>query len=168
MNESEEKVKKFEESKKNLKNQVEEIQKEKIALENSAVENKLLTEGLETELSDTKLKLKESLIQQLQILRLAIGKEELDNEKISAREESSIRDSIMDIQEDFQSLVSRNKKDIKEKQELPKPNSVTDPSIHDDNDKKSGKLNLKESEDGNIDLKAGLENIFSSMMRLRV
>ena len=160
------KIKNLEEENSNLKNQVEEIQKEKTALETAAVENKLLNEGLEDELSETKLKLKESLIQQLQTIRLAIGKEELDSEKISNRSEESIRDSILDIREDFNTIITQSK-NIDEKETLPQPESVKNPSVIDDNSEKSSKLNVNESEDSNIDLKAGLENIFSTMVSLR-
>lgn len=80
--EFESKIKALEESNTTLKNQLEEFRKEKSALENSAAESKLLNEGLETELADTKLKLKESFIQQLQLMRLIAGKDELDKDNV--------------------------------------------------------------------------------------
>ena len=141
-------------------------------LEEAAKESADLKEGLESELTDTKVKLKESMIQTLQVMRKALDKPELTADKIKDRTEESIRDSILDLEEEFNLLQSKvdakedsSNKDIKENADLPKPNSITDPSVH-DTDKD---MHIKESADNEkkLDLKAGFENLFSSVMGIR-
>lgn len=53
--------------------------------------------------------------------------------------------------------------DILVPKHIPEPNSVKNPAVQDD----TSRINIKESDNGNIDLKAGLENIFTDIVRLR-
>lgn len=113
-----------------------------------------MREGLEAELASTKEELKKSLIENLQALRKLTGKKELDAEKLNAREEASIRDSIEDLKAEMAESV--------EKKDLPAP--VSNPSLAEDTEE--DKKDVKESEDdGNVDLKAGLENLFMTVAR---
>jgi len=115
-----------------------------------------MREGLEEELSKVKVELKESLIDNLQALRKLTGKAELDADKLKNREESSIRDAI----EDLKLELSESKSDA----ELPQVGAVTNPSLAEESDNKP--KDIKESSnEGNVDLKAGLENIFMTVAR---
>ena len=122
-------------------------------LQNKVTEESKIREGLETELTCTKVSLKESLIDTLQALRKVGGKAELDRENLKNREESSIRDSIADLKLEMQE--SGDQKQV--------PGSIKSPALSEEADS-AGNVSVKEThESSNVDLKAGLENIFMAI-----
>ena len=124
--------------------QVKELTESKTALEENAKQEKELKEGLETELAETKTKLKESMIETLQAVRKATGRKELEESLVKERSVDSIRDSIVDLKEEFNGKFAG--KDVQESAGTPAPASVEDPTINTaGNDGKH--LNVKESVD---------------------
>ena len=119
--------------------------------EAAVVTEKQLREQLESEHADMVVKMKESLIDSIQAMRAAAGKEALDTEKLKERSEESLRDSVADLKTEF-----------KEKAPAAKPNPVTDPTLKDDDKKdKPGKekndslkLNIREGLNGLFNLKS--------------
>ena len=122
--------------------QVKELTESKTALEESAKQEKELKEGLETELAETKTQLKESMIETLQAVRKATGRKELEESLVKERSVDSIRDSIVDLKEEFNGKFAD--KGVQEGAGAPAPASVEDPTINTaGNDGKH--LNVKES-----------------------
>ncbi len=161
------------EEKQTLEQKVAELDEVKKSMEESAKENDQLKEGLENELSEAKLQAKESMIETLQIMRKALGKSELDAEKVKERSTDSIRDSIMDMKEDFDASLEKvteepeakiEAKESAPEPQMPQPGSLKNPAVIDDN----AGLDAKESaEEEKLDLRAGLEDLFSSVVNLR-
>lgn len=121
--------------------QVKELTESKTALENEIKSEKELKEGLETELAETKTKLKESMIETLQAVRKATGRKELEEALVKERTTDSIRDSIVDLKEEFDGKFAG--KNVEEGAKLPEPNSVDSPALGSNSDGKQ--LNVKES-----------------------
>jgi hypothetical protein len=154
---SDTKITELTEAKAGLEGQVTELTEAKKTLEEGAEEAKQLREGLETEIADTKAKLKESMVQTLQAVRLATGKKELEAESVKSRTEDSIRDSIMDLKEEFSIKFKKAADPV-----IPKPNSVQDPTITEGAKGNDQKLNVKESNtDSNINLKDALGSLLT-------
>ena len=147
-------------------------------------EDAKLRESLEATVSETKAKLKESMIETVQLLRENLGRNPLDAEAIKERSEDSLRDSITDLKEDLnvqkagsvdvaESLdeTANNKSEEETKEEpaaktstevaesadLPKPNSVEDPTLNDGEGVET-KESLKD-DIHNIDLRAGMDSL---------
>ena len=151
----EKKVELLEADKTSLQTKISELDINKKNLEEKLSEEQKMREGLETELASLKISLKESLIDNLQVLRSIGGKVALDESLLRNREESSIRDSIADL-----------KLELKEKtNEAPKvPGTVENPGLVEEA-KDDTKIPLKEQKenDGTPDLRAGLENLFMAI-----
>ena len=149
------KVELLEADKISLQTKVSDFDISKKDLEEKLSEEQKMREELETELASVKISLKESLIDNLQVLRSVGGKVALDESLLRNREESSIRDSIADL-----------KLELKEKtNEAPKtPGTVENPGLVEEA-KDSTSISLKEQKgDGGIsDLRAGLETIFMAV-----
>ena len=130
--------------------QVKELTESKAALEEDAKKEKELKEGLETELAETKTSLKESMIETLQAVRKATGRKELEESLVKERSVDSIRDSIVDLKEEFDGKFNVGK-DVSEGAAAPAPASVADPTINTaGND--GTHLNVKESVDKDKDV----------------
>lgn len=156
------KIEALEAAKTELEKKVSDMTEAAKAQEEKMAEEVKMKEGLENELSSTKVSLKESLIDNLQSLRKLTGKSELDVDKLKNREESSIRDSINDLKlEMAESVIG------KEDKELPAPGSVKNPAMTEEaKESTPAGTPVKESADNsNVDLKAGLENIFMAVAR---
>lgn len=138
--------------------QVKELTESKAALEEDAKKEKELKEGLETELAETKTQLKESMIETLQAVRKATGRKELEESLVKERSVDSIRDSIVDLKEEFNGKFAGKK--IEEGANLPQPGSVEDPTLGSESDGK--KLNVKESVNKNDDI--NIEESVSDLM----
>ena len=151
----EKKVELLEADKTSLQTKVSELDTSKKDLEEKLSEEQKMREGLETELASLKISLKESLIDNLQVLRSIGGKVALDESLLRNREESSIRDSIADLK-----LELKEKADGASKV----PGTVTNPGLAEEA-KDSKDLDIKESQDKkeHVDLKAGLESIFMAI-----
>ena len=121
---------------------------------------------MEQEIADTKAALKESMTEQFVTLRESLGNTVKDVDKIKERSIESLRDSISDMKESFSAKFAEGGTSIKESVEEKKDdpaklaNSVEDPTV--------GKQDLKESTDEpRIDLKEGLNQLFSSVFNAR-
>ena len=156
------KIEALEAAKAELETKVKDMTEAAKAQEEKMAEEVKMKEGLESELSSTKVSLKESLIDNLQSLRKLTGKSELDADKLKNREESSIRDSINDLKLEMAESVAG-----KEEKELPAPGSVKNPAMTEEaKESTPAGTSVKESADNsNVDLKAGLENIFMAVAR---
>ena len=155
------KIEALEAAKAELETKVNDMAEAAKAQEEKSAEELKMKEGLEAELSSTKVALKESLIDNLQALRKLTGKGELDADKLKNREESSIRDSIDDLKLEMAESSSESTH-----VDLPAPGSVQNPSMTEEAGETPEGKSMKESADtGNVDLKAGLENIFMAVAR---
>lgn len=158
---SEKTVAELTETKSELEKQVAELTEAKTALEAQAKEEATLKEGLEAALEEAKVARKESLIETVQALRKAVGKKELDAETIKNRSEDALNATILDLKEDLQDSAAQAEPTI------PAAGSITSPSLaeEDDDSKKKHSKNLQENADNEkIDLKAGLETLFTSLV----
>lgn len=128
-------------------------------LKDTAAQEATLKEGLESALEEAKIAQKDSMIETVQALRKAVGKKELDAEAVKNRSEASLSDTILDLKEELIAVTE------KEDEIVIKPNSVTSPAITENEE--DGKLSIKENNEENIDLEAGLENLFSGVVAFR-
>lgn len=145
---------------------VAELEESKTQLETEIAEAAQLKETMEQEIADTKAALKESMTEQFVTLRESLGNTVKDVDKIKERSIESLRDSISDMKESFSAKFAEGGTSIKESVEEKKDdpaklaNSVEDPTV--------GKQDLKESTDEpRIDLKEGLNQLFSSVFNAR-
>lgn len=164
---SKKQVETLESEKAELNKNVKELTESKESLEAEKAEGAKLKESLEKDLADTKASLKASMIESLQFLRKATGKQELDAEKVQNRTEASIQDSIDDLKTELAVKEQAEEKKVAAKVEnLPKPASVKPEGLTEEADEKKNKtVEVKEnSADSNIDLKAGLESIFMDVV----
>lgn len=115
-----------------------------------------LRDSMEKTIAETKAEMKENLSETYVMMREALGNT-VDVETVKNRSAESLKDSIVDMKESF--LAIKNKKEIipdSNKDVKDHANSVPDPTI-----------NVKESTESKteeVDLKAGLENIFGNIM----
>lgn len=139
--------------------QVKELTESKTALESEIKSEKELKEGLETELAETKTQLKESAIETLQAIRKATGRKEIEESLVKERSMDSIRDSIVDLKEEFNGKFAG--KNVKENANLPAPGSVENPTLGSASDGK--KLNVSESanDDDKVDLKESMSDLLA-------
>ena len=108
-----------------------------------------LRESLEAKMLESNLAIKESAIENINSLRIALNKQVMTKEELLKRSEESLKDSINDLKEEMASRIP-----IIEK--ITKPD---DPSLN------SPILPVKETvTTSNIDLENGLANILKSMM----
>jgi len=167
------KVEALESEKAELSTKVEELTAAKEALDSEKEESAKLQESLESQLAETKASLKASMIENLQTLRKLGGKKELDVEKLKARTESSIQDSIDDIKAeigDIKESTETGKKDIAEgaeekvsdKDRLPAPGSVGTESLA--NEDKTNENVKENSAESNMNLREGLADVFSGIV----
>lgn len=167
------KVEALESEKAELSTKVEELTAAKEALDSEKEESAKLQESLESQLAETKASLKASMIENLQTLRKLGGKKELDVEKLKARTESSIQDSIDDIKAeigDIKESAETGKKDITEgaeekvsdKDRLPAPGSVGTESLA--NEDKTNENVKENSAESNMNLREGLADVFSGIV----
>ena len=145
--ESDKKIEALEAAKSELSTKITDLEAQLQSEKDKTTEDLKMKEGLEKELETVKVALKESMVAHLQALRKLANKPELDHDKAIQRTEASIRDSIQDLLTEQQESVS-----------LPQP--LNNPGLVDEDKPES-----KESH-GNIDLKAGLENILMGMARV--
>ena len=115
-------------------------------LETQISEDKQLREGLEQEIASVKAQFKEAVVETFVTMKEALGNKVTDIENVKNRTMDSLKDSISDMKE---SLASK-----KEAKELPRKNSIEDPTLKNDG------IEAKESVQS-IDLKAGLKSIFN-------
>lgn len=153
------------EAKAALEKQVAELTEAKTALEAQAKEEAQLKEGLETALEDAKVARKESLIETVQALRKAVGKKELDAEAIKNRSEEALSVTILDLKEDLEEKHT-GKTDVQESM-ADKAGSVKPTALAEDDEASEKKKALKESMEDRIDLRAGLESIFTDVVSFR-
>lgn len=169
---SKKQIETLESEKTELDKSVKDLTESKKSLEDEKAEELKLKESLEKDLADTKATLKESMIDKLQMLRKATGKLELDAEKVKARTEASIMDSIEDLKAELAQKEQKIAESVKEQEakldpkNLPEPESVKSEALTEEADeKKSAAKDVKEnSATSNIDLKAGLESIFNDVV----
>lgn len=163
------------EAKEAANKQITDLTNAKKALEDNAANEKALKESLETQLADTKAQLKESLIDTLQAVRLSTGRKAIDSEVVSSRTEDSIRDSISDLKEDFESrFVNKQIAVAESSADIPAAESVEDPTAKSDNPEKGKKLNVAESaekveeaEESSVDLEKAMSSLFSDVLGAR-
>ncbi len=159
---AEDSVKELTEAKEKAEAEIAELKEAKSALETQAAEEKTLKEGLETELADTKKALRESRIAEMQYLRKQTGHPELAKEVAESRSDDFIVESIIDMKEEL-SAKNPTKPAITEGANLPKPGDVKNPAFVEEPEiTESAKKDAKD-----IDLKAGLESLFSGVLRSR-
>ena len=157
--ETDKKITALTEKKETLTKQIKELKE--------AQENEVqLKEGAENALAETKLELRNTIVENLQYLRMLSGKEALDEEMLKARTSDSIKDSIIDLKEE---LDTKNKKvDVTN---LPTPGSVKNPAnINEgktDKDINKTKNKIKEEKVNSIDVQESLENVLSQLFRSR-
>lgn len=137
-----------------LKNKNKELTESINSLKEEKDNETKLKEGAENALAEVKQELRENMIDNLQYLRKAVGKEELDTEVLKVRTEDSIKDSIIDLKEELS---------VKNKKQMPKPGSVKNPGL--DNAKDTNKNNSKEEK--SIDLNESLEMFLNGLMSSR-
>lgn len=157
---SEGSIKELTEAKEKAEAKVKELEEAKAKLESDAKEEQSLKEGLESELAETKKALRESRIDEMQYLRKATGRKELDKEIAESRSDDFVRDSIIDMKEELAA------KDPTPKAEnLPKPGAVKNPTLV--NDTKEINESHEDSEHNEIDLESGLKSLFNGVFRAR-
>lgn len=145
-----------------------ELEKDKAQLESEVADAAQLKETMEQEIADTKAALKESMTDQFVTLRESLGNSVKDVDKIKDRSIESLKDSISDMKESFAQKFAEGGMGIKEnaqseekQEDISKlANSVSDPTAGKD---------IKESkeEEPRIDLKEGLNQLFSSVFNAR-
>jgi hypothetical protein len=108
-----------------------------------------LRENLETELVQSKKAVKEYMIESLMSMRTSLGKAVLESAEFESRSEDSLKDAIKDLKEE---LAANGVNPITITQ-------VTNPSIIEGLDDKN-----KNQPPKPVDLKEGLEDIFSTIM----
>jgi len=152
------KLEALEAEKAELTTKVSDLQEAAKAQEEKAAEELKMKEGLEAELTTAKVSLKESMVDNLQALRKLAGKTELDREKVMAREESSIKDSIEDLKAELTPSVTES---------LPAPGSVQNPGLTEEADENKKTSVKEQSTASNVDLEAGLTSLFMRVARGR-
>jgi hypothetical protein len=162
---SEKKVAELTESAETLKAQVTELTEQKTALEAGAEEAKQLKESMEQEIADAQKALKESMVDSYLTLREAMGDKVENVDAIKERPVEALKYSIIDMKESLGKKTALEKKseedkDKPEKAEAPKAGSVADPTI-------GGMDNKESANETGVDLKAGLESIFSGIFAAR-
>ena len=131
-----------------------ELEASKSELEATVEEATHIKESMEKEIADAKAEIKKNLAETFIMMREALGQKITDEEAIKKRAVESLKDSIVDMKESF--VKKEEKKDILNPKEM--ANSVEDPTP-------PGNTEVKETnEDSKVDLKAGLKNIFGSIM----
>lgn len=136
--------------------EVAQLKEANASFETKATEEAQLKEGLETALAESKAESKQYLIEALQALRKVTGKKEVAEASLLERTEESLRDSFKDLKEE----MSSNGVDAS----LPTPGSLKSPSLTEEADDKKQGAHVKESSTpSNIDLKAGLESLFTTV-----
>lgn len=163
-----EKCKILTESKALSENKVKELTESNTVLEakvkelTEAKDNEIkLREGAETALAEAKKDIRHQLEQTVNIIRTSIGKEAFSEDVISRRSDDSLKDSIMDLKEEFDMS-------IKAKSAKPKvPEKVASSGLvnPDDDNKKTG-TKLRENKDAKekqINLKEGFQAIFNDV-----
>lgn len=137
--------------------QLEEAEKK---FKESAKEAEQLKDSMEKEIAETKAAMKESLSETYLMMREALGNT-IDKETVKNRTTDSLRDSIMDMKESF--LNVKKKKEVvpdSNNEVKDQVNSIPNPTI----------VEMKESKkqpEEEIDLEAGLKNIFGGIMSFR-
>lgn len=140
-----------------LTKKVSDLEETNKKFEETIKESEQLKDSIEKEIADTKAEMKESLSATVIMMREALGNT-VDAEAIKNRSIDSLKDSILDMKESFLKIKTKKeeKKDGNENVK-DKVGSVKDPTI----------IDTKESEErreDEIDLKAGLKDIFSSVV----
>lgn len=152
---SENKISELTETNSKLAKQVADLNEAKTQLEETKQEEIKLREGVENALAEAKKETKEYMINTLQAMRKAIGKEALTDETIKNRTVDSIKDSICDLKEEFNFKTSK-KNPINN---LPNPEDLKNPTLANNKQVKE----KKEKEHSNIDLEEGLKNIVGNL-----
>ena len=139
------------------------LEESKASLEAQASEDKSMKEGMQAEIADAKKAMRESMIGQFQLMRKILGKNEIGEESMKTRTEDSIKDSIADMKEE---IAAMKKPEVTEgandnKNQLPEQGSVTGQGLVEDVNVK------KQPHTEDIDLNAGLQNLFSSVIGAR-
>lgn len=140
-------------------------------LSEAVKEAEQLKESMEKEISETKIKLKESMVDTFSILRDVTGNKVIDVAAIKDRSMDSLADSIMDMKESL--AASKKGIDVQESQKTAPGATEDEPKeIKDLNGavkQPTGEIEVKESvsTEAAIDLKAGFQNIFSSILSSR-
>jgi predicted nucleic acid-binding Zn-ribbon protein len=156
---SEKKVAELTESMESLKSQVAELTEQKTALEAAAEEAKQLKESMEQDIAEAKTALKESMVDSYVTLREALGETVENVDAIKERPVEALKYSIIDMKESLSKKAPAAKPE-EPKKEPPQAGSVADPTLVD--------IQISESaHTEKTDLKAGLKNIFSSIMSAR-
>ena len=167
---SESKAVELEESVKALNEKITELEKTNAELKESLDESVKLKETLESEIANTKAELKESVTDTFLTLREALGRKVADVETIKARSLDSLKDSIVDMKESFTAQANSKAVEMKESQQKD-DEGVQGGKVADlaNSIKNPAAVDVKESEQvtNSVDLKAGLQNIFSSVMAAR-
>ena len=162
---AEEKLLSIEEQKTQLEGKIEALEKEKADLEEASGEAKKMQESMEKDLADAKAEMKESFVQTFLAMREALGRKVPDEKLIGERSIDSLKDSILDMKEALSaSRVEITEKADAESASLPDAaGSVKSPALSSTN------IDAEESEKKikHVDLKAGLTNIFGSIMSAR-
>lgn len=130
------------------------LEAEKTQLETTVAESKEMQGVLEIEIADAKQEIKESLISTVKFMRESLGKKALEDEVLQARSVESLKDSILDMKEDFNfgDAVSV-KENVDSEVQTPEPNSVQNPTVQETG--KDVKESVSEPEE-KIDLKSEL------------
>lgn len=140
-----------------LTNKISQLEETGKKFEESAKETEQLKDSMEKEIAETKAAMKESLSETYLMMREALGNT-VDREAVKNRTTDSLKDSIIDMKESFLN-IGKKKEVIPESNNEVKDrvNSVPNPTI----------IETKESKkhpEEEIDLEAGLKNIFGGIM----
>lgn len=115
-----------------------------------------LRESLESQVIQANADMKNSLIENVQILRTSLGKPVIVKEELEKRSDESLRDALRDLKEEAGPAAGGL--------DVTKITPAVNPGIVESKDDKI--TDVKEDKKaGNIDLREGLEDIFSTMLR---
>ena len=148
------KIETLESSKTELETKVASLEENLNTEQEKVKEETAMKESLEEELEKSKVALKESLIDNLNSLRKLTGKKELDAEVLRGREESSIRDSIVDMKEELAQEPVSGATAVKPEMPAAVPNPTIQESADDQKDA---------PEEKHVNLKEGLANVFMNI-----
>lgn len=139
-----------------LTKKVSDLEEANKKFEETIKESEQLKDSMEKEIADTKTEMKENLSATFVMMREALGKT-VDAEVVKNRSVDSLKDSILDMKESFLNIGKKENKTSGNENVKDKVGSVKDPTIIDTKESKG-----KDEEE--IDLKAGLKNIFDSVV----
>lgn len=124
-----------------------------VVKEAEAIQERQLREAAETSVIELNAVAKNSLIENVVVLRKSLNKPDLGREELEKRSDESLKDAVRDLKEEF-----NNPNDVT------KITPAVNPAITENIDQGAGVVK-EEKNAGNMDLKEGLENVLNNMFR---